>query len=158
MSDFFGEQALHLMWPKYWTFSFSISSSNKYSGLISFRIDWFDLFAVQGTLKHLLQHHSSKASILWCSTFFMVRLSHPYMATGKTLALTIQTLVSKVVSVFLTCFLGLSQLTFQGKLILLPHNIHEVGSCLEKSRPIPRVILQFRSIMQWLRALTLKSN
>ena len=85
-------------WPKYWSFSFSISSSNEYSEFISFRIDWFDLLAVQGTLKNLLQHHSSKASILWCSAFFIVQLSHPYMTTGKTMALTRPTFVSKVIS------------------------------------------------------------
>ena len=84
---FSNEPALHIWWPKYWSFSFSISPSNEYSGLISFRIDWFDLLAVQGTLKSLLQHHSSKASILWCSAFFMVQLSHLYMTTGKTIAL-----------------------------------------------------------------------
>ena len=82
--------------PKYW--SFSISPSNEYSGLISFRIDWFDLLAVRGTLKSLFQHHSSKASILWCSAFFMVQLSHPYMTTGKTIVLTMLTFVSKVMS------------------------------------------------------------
>ena len=87
------ESALHIRWPKYWNFSFSISPSNEYSGLISFRIDWFDLLAVQGTLKSLLQHHSSKASILWHSAFFMVQLSHSYMTTGKTIALTIQIFV-----------------------------------------------------------------
>ena len=81
---FSNDTALHIRWPKYWHFSFSISPSNEYSGLISFSIDWFDLLAVQGTLKSLLQHHSSKASILWCSAFFIVQLSHPYMTTGKT--------------------------------------------------------------------------
>ena len=79
----FSSESVRIMWPKHWSFSFSISPSNEYSGLISFRIDWFDLFAVQGTLKSLLQHHSSKASILWCSTFFIVQLSHVYMTTGK---------------------------------------------------------------------------
>ena len=79
--------ALRIRWPKYWSFSFSISPSNEYSGLVSFRNDWFDLLAVQGTLKSLLQHHSSKASVLWRSTFFIVQLSHPYMTTGKTIAL-----------------------------------------------------------------------
>ena len=93
---FSNEPVLHIRWPKYW--SISISPSNDYSGLISFRIDWFDLLAVQGTLKSLLQHHSSKASILWCSAFFMVQLSHPYMTTGKTIALTRQAFVSKVMS------------------------------------------------------------
>ena len=84
---FSNESVLPIRWPKYWSFSFSISSSNEYSGLISFRIDWFDLLAVQGTLKSLLQHHSSKASILWHSVFFMVQLSQPYRITGKTIAL-----------------------------------------------------------------------
>ena len=92
----FNESVLHIRWPKYWSFSFSISPSNEYSGLISFRIDWFALLAVQGTLKSLLQHHSSKAWILWCSAFFMVQLSHPYMTTGKTIALTIWIFVGKV--------------------------------------------------------------
>ena len=90
--------ALHIRWPKYWSFSFSISPSNEYSGLISFRIDWLDLLAVQGTLKSLLQHHSSKASILQHSAFFVVQLSHPGMTTGNTIALTIRTFVGKVVS------------------------------------------------------------
>ena len=95
---FSNELALHIGWPKYWSFSFSISSSNEVSGLIPFRIYWFDLFAVQGTLKRLLQHHSSKASILQHSAFFMVQLSHLYTTTGKTIALTIRTLVGKVMS------------------------------------------------------------
>ena len=82
---FSNKSVLHIRWPKYWSFSFSISPSNDYSGLISFRIDWLDLLAVQGTLKSLLQHHSSKVSILWCSAFFMIQLSHPYMTTGKTI-------------------------------------------------------------------------
>ena len=81
---FSNESVLHIRWPKYWSFSFSTSPSNEYSGLISFRMDWLDLLAVQGTLKSLLQHHSLKASILWCSAFFIVQLSHPYMTTGKT--------------------------------------------------------------------------
>ena len=92
------ESALHIRWPKYWSFNFSISPSNEYSGLISFRIDWFDFLAVQGTRKSLLQHHSSKASILQCSGFFMVQLSHRYMTTEKTIALTIGTFVRKVMS------------------------------------------------------------
>ena len=95
---FSSESALYIRWPKYWSFSFSISPSNEYSGLISFRMDWLDLLAVQGTLKSLLQHQSSKASILQCSAFFMVQLSHPYLTTGKTIALTIQTFVSKIMS------------------------------------------------------------
>ena len=95
---FSNESALCIRWPKCWSFSFSISSSNKYSGLIYFRIDWFDLLAVQGTLKSLLQHRSSKASILWRSAFFIVQLLHPYMTTGKTIALTIWTFLGKVMS------------------------------------------------------------
>ena len=90
------ESTLRMRWPKYWSFSFSISPSNEHPGLISFRIDWFNLLAVQGTLKSLLQHHSSKASILWHSPFFMVQLSHPYMTTGKTIALTRWIFVGKV--------------------------------------------------------------
>ena len=97
-SGSFPKSVLHIRWSKYWSFSFSISSSNEYSGLISFRMDWLDLLAVQGTLKSLLQHHSSKASIIWCSAFFVVQLSHPYMTTGKTIALTGWTFVGKVMS------------------------------------------------------------
>ena len=104
---FSNESALCIRWPKDWSCSFSISPSNEYSGLISFRVDWFDLLAVQGTLKSLLQHHSSKESILWCSAFFIVQLSHPYMTTGKTIALTRRTFVGKVISLLLICCLGL---------------------------------------------------
>ena len=92
------ESILHIRWPKYWSFSFNISPSNEYSGLISFRMDWLDLLAVQGTLKSLLQNHSSKALILWCLAFFIVQLSHPYMTTGKTIALTRQTFVGPTLS------------------------------------------------------------
>ena len=99
---FSNELALCIRWPKYWSFSFSISPSNEYSGLISFRTNWFDLLAVQGSLKSLLQHHNSKASILQCSAFFMVQLSHPYMTTGKTMALTRRTFVGKVMSLLFT--------------------------------------------------------
>ena len=95
---FSSDSVLHIRWPKYWSFSFSISPSNEYSGLISFRMDWFDHLAVQGTLKSLLQHHSSKASVLWQSGFFMVQFSHPYMTTGKAIALTRWTFVGKVMS------------------------------------------------------------
>ena len=95
---FSNESALHIRWPKYWSFSLSISPSNEYSELISSRMDWLDLLAVQGTLRSLLQHHSSKTSVLWCSAFFMVQLSHPYMTTGKTIALTRWAFVSKVIS------------------------------------------------------------
>ena len=94
--DFSNESVLFIRWPKYW--SFNISPSNEYSGLISFKTDWFDLLVVQGTLRSLLQHHSSKASILWCSAFFMVQLSHPYMTTGKTIALTRWTFAGKLMS------------------------------------------------------------
>ena len=97
---FSNKSVLHIMWPKYWSFSFIISPSNEYSGLISFRMDWLDLLAVQGTLKSLLQHHSSKASILQCSAVFLVQLSHPYMTTGKTIALNRWTFVDKVMSLF----------------------------------------------------------
>ena len=110
---FSNESTLHMRWPKYWSFSFSISPSNEYSGLISFRMDWFDLLPVQGTLKSLLQYHSSKASILWCSAFFIVQLSHPYMTTGKTIVLTRQVFVGKVSLCFLICCLGWSLLFFQ---------------------------------------------
>ena len=95
---FYNESALHIRWPKYWSFSFNISHCNEHSGLISFRMDWLDVLAVQGTLKSLLHHHSSKASILQHSAFFIVQLSHPYMTTGKTIALTGQTFVGKVMS------------------------------------------------------------
>ena len=95
---FSNESTLRMRWPKYWSFSFSISPSNEYPGLVSFSLDWLDLLAVQGTLKRLLQHHSSKASILWHSAFFTVQLSHPYMTTGKTIALTTWTFVGKVMS------------------------------------------------------------
>ena len=95
---FSNESTLHLRWPKYWSFIFNICPSNEHPGLISFRMDWLDLLAVQGTLKSLLQHHSSTASILWCSAFFIVQLSYPYMTTGKTIALTSQTFLDKVMS------------------------------------------------------------
>ena len=103
---FSSESALHMRWPKYWSFSLSISPSNEHPGLISFKMDWLDLLAVQRTLKSFLQHHSSKASILWCLAFFMFQLSHPCMTTGKTIALTRWTFVSKVMSLFclFVCF------------------------------------------------------
>ena len=98
---FSNESTLRMRWPKYWSFSFSISPSHEHPGLVSFRMDWLDLLAVQGTRESLLQHHSSKASILQCSAFFTVQLSHPYMTTGKTIALTRQTFVGKVISLLL---------------------------------------------------------
>ena len=103
---FSDESVLRIRWPKYWRFSFSISPANEYSGLISLRMDWLDLLVVQGTLKSLLQNHSSKASILWRWAFFIVQFSHPYMTTGKTMTLTRQTSVGKVMSLFLLCCLG----------------------------------------------------
>ena len=103
--DFSSESTLHMRWPKYWSFSFNISPSNEYPGLISFRLVWLDLLAVQGTLKSLLQHHSSKASIFRCSAFFTVQLLHPYMTTGKTIALTRRTFVGKVMSLLFIFFL-----------------------------------------------------
>ena len=121
---FSSEPALRIRWPKYWSFSFRIGPSNEYSGLISFRIDWLDLLAVQGTLKSLLQHHSSKASILWCSAFFIVQLSDPYMTSGKTIALTRQTFVSKVMSLL---FNKLSRLVID----LLPRDKHLLISWLQ---------------------------
>ena len=108
---FFNESFLHIRWPKYWSFSFNISPSNEYSGMISFRMDWLDLLAVQGTLKSLLQHHSSETLILQCSAFFIVQLSHPCMTTGKTIALTRQTFVSKVMSLLFNMLSRLKSLT-----------------------------------------------
>ena len=103
---FSSESALHIRWPKYWSFSFSISSSNEHPGLISFRMDWLNVLSVQGTLKSLLQHHSSTASILWHSAFFIVQLSYPYMTTGKTIALIRQTFVGKVMSLLFNMLAG----------------------------------------------------
>ena len=114
---FSNESTLHIRWPKYWSFSFNISPSNEHPGLISFRMDWFDLLAVQGTLKSLLKHRSSKASILWDSAFFLVQLSHPYMTTGKTKALTRRTFVGKVMSLL---FNMLSRLV----ITILPRSKH----------------------------------
>ena len=111
---FSNESTLHMRWPKYWSFSFSISPSNEHPRLISFRMDWLDLLSVQGTLKTLLQHHRSKASILWCSAFFTVQLSHPYMTTGRNIALTRQTFVGKVMSLLLN-MLSRSVITFLPK-------------------------------------------
>ena len=119
---FSNESVLHIRWPKYWNFSFSISCSYEYSGLISFRMDWLDLLAVQGTLKSLLQHHSSKASILQHSAFCIVQLSHPYMTTGKTIALTRQNSLDKVISLL---FNMLSRLV----VVFLPRSKHLLISC-----------------------------
>jgi len=114
---FSNESVLPIRWPKYW--SFSISPSNEYSGLISFRMDWLDLLAVQGTRKRLLQHHSSKALILWCSSFFMVQLSHPYITTGKTIALIRQTFVGKVMSLLLNMLSRLVNFPSKSKHLLI---------------------------------------
>ena len=121
---FSSESILHTRWTKYWSFSFSITPSNEYSGLISFRMDWLDLLAVQGTLKSLLQHHSSKASILWHSAFFIVQFSHSYMTTGKTIALTRWTFVGKVISLL---FDMLSRLV----IAFLPRSKHLLISWLQ---------------------------
>ena len=117
-------ESLRIRWPKYWSFSFSISPSNEYSGLISFKMDWLDLLAVQGTLKSLLQHHTSKASILRCSTFFIVQLSHPYMTTGKTIALTRWIFVGKVMSL-------LSNILPKLVITFLPRSKHPLISWLQ---------------------------
>ena len=119
---FSDQSALHIRWPKYWSFSFSISPSNEHTGLIFFRMDWLDLLAAQGTLKSLLQHHSSKASIFWPSAFFIVQLSHPYMTTGKTIALTGRTLVGKVMPLLLN-MLSRLVITFllRSKCLLILH-------------------------------------
>ena len=113
---FSNKSVLCIRWPEYWSFSFSISTSNEYSGLLSFRMDWLDLLAVQGTLKSLLQHHNSKTSIL-CSAFFVVQLSHPYMTTGKTIALTRWTFIGKVMSLLFNMLSNWSYLFFQGSSI-----------------------------------------
>ena len=114
---FSNESALHIRGPKYWSFSFSISPSSEYSGWISLKIDWFDLLAIQGTFKSLLQHHSLKALILWQSTLLTVQLSQPYVTTGKTIALTVPTMVSRVMPLFSTHCLGLSYCMVQPKII-----------------------------------------
>ena len=133
---FSSESALHIRQPKCWSFSFSISPSDEYSGLISFRIDWLDLIAIQGTLWSLLQHHNLKTSILWCSTFFMVQLSHPYMTTGKTIALTILTFVGKVISLLFN-MLPRSVITF------LPRSKHLLILWLQS---LPALILEPKKI------------
>ena len=133
---FSNESAFHIRWPKYWSLTFSISSSNQYSGLISFRTDWLDLLAVQGALKSLLQHHSSKASILWLSAFFMVQLSHQYMTTGKTTALTTRTFVNKVMSLH---FNTLSRLV----IAFLPRSRHLLISWLQS---LSAVILEPKKV------------
>ena len=126
MRIFSNESVLHIRWPKYWSFSFSISLSKEYSGLISFKIDWLDLLEVQGTLKSLLQHHSSKESIHWHSAFFIVQLSHPYMTTGKTIALTRRTFVGKVMSLLFNMLsrLDVRRRQWHPTAVLLPGKSH----------------------------------
>ena len=121
---FSNESVFHIRWPEYWSFSLSISPSNEYSGLISFRMDWLDLLEVQATLKSLLQHHSSKASILQCSTFFVVQLSHPYITTGKTIGLTRRTFVGKVMSMLFNKLSRLVITFFQGARDLYWYILH----------------------------------
>ena len=136
---FSSESVLCIRWPKYWSFSFSISPSNEHSGLISFRMDWLDLLAVQGAFKSLLQHHSSKASMLPCSAFFIVQLSHPYMTTGKIKALTRQTFVSKVMSLLLNILYRLViTLLPRSKRLLIPwlQSPSAVISHLPKIKPL----------------------
>ena len=133
------ELALSIKWPKVWSFSFSISPSNEYSGLISFRIDWFDLFAVQGILKSILQHHSSKASILQHSAFFTVQLSHPYMTTGKIMTLTIQTFVDKVMSL-------LCNMLSRFVIAFLPRGNY---TSILKRRPSPIILSKIAFLPLW---------
>ena len=143
ISVFSNESVLHIRWPKYLSLSISISPSNEYSGLISFRMDWFDLFAVQGTLKSLLQHHSSKASILWCSDFFIVQLPHPYMTTGKTIALTRLIFVGKVMSLL---FNMLSRLV----ITFLPRSKHLLISWLQSPSAVILEPQKIKSVMSSL--------
>ena len=138
---FSNESVLCIRWSKYWSFSFSTSSSNEYSGLISFRIDWLDLCAVQGTLKSLLQHHSSKASILQRSAFFIVQLSHPYMTTGKTIALTRRTFISKVTSLLCNMLSRLVKAFFQGASVFLISSLQSPSAVILEPKKIS--LLQF---------------
>ena len=133
---FSNESVLYIKWPKYWSFSFSISPPNEYSGLISFRIDWFDILAVQGTLKSFLQHHSSKASTLWCSAFFIVQLSHPYMPVGKVIALTRWNFVNKAMPLFFNMLSGLV-------IAFLPRSKHLLISWLQSQSA---VILEHKKV------------
>ena len=135
---FSSESVLHIKWPKYWSFTFSISPSNEYSGLISFRMDWLDLLAVQEIFKSLLQHHSSKASILWHSAFFIVHFSHPYITTGKTIALTRRTFVGKVMSLL---FNMLSRLV----IVFLPRNKRFLISWLQSPSAVILEPLKIKS-------------
>ena len=134
--DFSNESVLHIRWPNYWSFSFSISPSKEHPGLVSFRMDWLDLLAVQGTLKSLLQHHSSKASVLRCSAFFIVQLSHPYMTTGKTIALIRWTFVGKVMSLL---FNMMSSHSFSSKEQVSFNSMAVVTICCDFGAPQNKV-------------------
>ena len=147
---FSNESVFHIRWPKDWSFSFSISPSNEYSGLVCFRIDWLDLPAVQGTLKSLLQHHSSKASILWCSTFFIVQLSYPYMTTGKTIVLTKWTFDGKVMSVLFNMLYRLV-IAFlpRSKCLLISWLQSPCAVILEPQKLVSHCFHCFRIYLQW---------
>ena len=162
---FSNESVIHIRWPKYWNFSFSISPSNEYSELISFRMDWLDLLAVQGTLKSLLQNHSSKASILQLLAFFIVQLSHSYMTTGKTIFLTRWTLLAKQYLCFLICCLGWSKLLFQGhnfsflvnkdrQILLGPSRISNNISVIWSLPKIPKAFASLRISVQFSHSIT----
>ena len=144
------QSALHISWPKYWSFSFSISPSDEYSGLISFRIDWFNLLAVWGTLKSLLQHHNSKASILRCSAFLMVQLSHPYMTTGKTIALTIWTFAGKCCLCFLINTLSRFVIAFlpRSKRLLISW-LQSLSTVILEPKKIKAVTFHLLFAMKW---------
>ena len=140
---FSSESTLCIRWPKYWSFSLSISLSNEYSGLISFRIDWFDLLAVQGTFSSLLQHHSSKASILWCSVFFMVQLSHPYMTPGEAMTLTIWTFVGRMMSLLFSTL-------FRFAIAFLPRSKHLLNSWLQSLSTVILEPKKIKSVRQYV--------
>ena len=153
---FSNKSVLHIRWPKYWTFGFSISPSNEYLGLISFKMDWLDLLAVQGALESLLQHHSSKASILWCSDFFIVQLSHPYMTTGKTTALTRRTFVDKVMSLLFN-MLSRFFITFlaRSKRLLIPWLPSQSAVILEPPKIKSDTVSTVSPSIWWIRCYDL---
>ena len=154
---FFSGSVLHIRWPKYWSFSFSISPSSEYSGLTSFRMDWLDLLAVQGALKGLLQNHSLKASVLWHSAFFIVQLSHPYMTTGKTIALTRWTFVGKVMS-FLLNMLSRLVVTFLPRSKCLLNFMAAVTICRDFGAPQNKVSHCFHCFPSYLPTFRLKNK
>ena len=151
---FSNESALHIRWPKYWSFSFNISPTSEHPGLISFRMDWLDLLAVQGTLKSLLQHHSSKASILWCSVFFIVQLSYPYMITGKTIAMTRQTFVDKVMSLLFNMLSAAAAKSLQScPTLCTPRDSSPPGSSVHgicQARVLEWVVIAFSNMLSRL--------